>query len=229
MVTTVRRAMHLIGRDQRARFAGLVLLALLASGFEMIGAILVFVLIGLVTNPNGQIVLPVIGDVRALTPGLPERSLLLRLLVILAVFFLCRGAFQVGTIYVQKRVANNVGARLSTKLIAGYLNWPYAVHLRRSSPELIRNGHQAVQELVRQVFIPAIQVTAEVFLMLGMLTLLIAIAPEAAAMAVLVVGIATTLLLVIVQPKLKRLGRIAIECSLRPCVTFSSPYMEFVT
>jgi ABC-type multidrug transport system fused ATPase/permease subunit len=209
MPTNLRHALHLIGRDHRARFGGLVLLAVLASGFEMAGALLVYVLVGLVTNPDDAIVLPVIGDVRVLAGDIPERTLLLRLLIAMALFFIIRAVVQVGTIYVQKRVANTAGARLSIRLVEGYLNWPYAIQLRRTSAELIRNGHQAVQELVRQVFIPVIQVTAEIFLMLGMLALLVTIAPIAAALAVIVVGVATTLLLLVVQPRLKSLGRTA--------------------
>ena len=207
MVTTLRQAMHLIGRDQRGRWIMLSVLALVASGFEMLGAVLVYVLIGLVAEPRGEIDLPILGDVRSLAGDLEDRTLLLGLIVVMAVFFLLRGMVQIGTVYIQQRVAENAGARLSNRLVEGYLRLPYPAHLRRSSSELIRNGHGAVQQIVSQVFVPLIRVTAEVFLTLGMLALLAVITPLATGIAVVVVGGAAALLLLAVQPRLKRLGR----------------------
>ena len=209
MVSALRQAMDLIGRDQRARWLMLSALALVASGFEMLGAMLVYVLIGLVADPGGQIDLPILGNIRALFGDLDDRTLLLRLIVVMAVFFLMRAIVQVGTVYAQQRVAENAGARLSNKLVEGYLRLPYPVHLRRTSSELIRNGHGAVQQVVSQVFIPVIRVTAEVFLTLAMLALLVVITPAATGVAVIVIGGAATVLLLLIQPRLKRLGRTA--------------------
>ena len=209
MIETIRQALELIGREHRTRWVALVLLALIASGFEMLGAVLVFVLVGLVADPGAEITLPIIGDVRSLVGDVNERTLLLGTVVVAAVFFLLRGVVQVGTIYVQRRVANNAGARLSNKLVDGYLRLPYPVHLRRNSAELIRNGHQAVQQLVGQVFVPLINVAAAVFLAVGMLALLVAIAPAATGIAILVVGGSAAVVLLFVQPRIKRLGRTA--------------------
>lgn len=206
VLTTLRQALHLIGRDQRRRWMMLSVLALVASGFEMLGAILIYVLIGLVADPGSAIDLPLLGNVRTLAGNVDDRSLLLGLLAVMAVFFVLRGVVQVGTAYIQQRVAENAGARLSNKLVEGYLRLPYRTHLRRTSSELIRNGHGAVQQLVTQVFIPLIRVTAETFLTLAMLAVLVVLTPAATAIAVIVIGGVATLLLLLIQPKLKGLG-----------------------
>ncbi len=206
MIQTLHKAVDLIGREHRGRWILLVLLALVVSGFEMLGAILVFVLVGLVADPSGQIDLPLVGDIRALVSDLDERTLLLRTVLVIALFFVLRGLVQIGSVYAQKRVAENAGARLSNRLVEGYLRWPYPVHLRRNSAELIRNAHQAVQQLVGQVFVPLINVTAAGFLTFGMLAVLLAIAPVATGIAVLVVGGAALMVLLVVQPRMKRLG-----------------------
>lgn len=213
MLTTLRQAFHLIGRDQRGRWVVLVLLALVASGFEMLGAALVYVLLALVIDPGGAIELPLVGDVRSLAGDIGDRTLLLSLLVGMGLFFLLRAGVQVGVTYVQQRVAQNAGARLSNRFVEGYLSWPYAMHLHRNSSELIRNGHQAVKQLVSQVFVPVIRVSAELILIVGMVALLVFVAPAATGLAVLVVGGAAVLLLFLVQPRLKRLGAVSHETS----------------
>ncbi|WP_188584381.1 ABC transporter ATP-binding protein [Egicoccus halophilus] len=182
------------------------MLAVIASGFEMLGAVLVYVLLALVVDPSGDVELPMLGDLRALFPRVAQERLLLWLVIAMAVFFVVRTAVQVGVTYVQQRVAHNAGARLSIRMVEGYLRWPYSWHLSRPSAELIRNGHQAVDQLISQVFLPVVRVTAEGFLTLGMLFVLLAIAPGATGMAVVVVGAAAALLLFVVQPRLKALG-----------------------
>jgi ATP-binding cassette, subfamily B, bacterial PglK len=208
VLTTVRQTFELLGRERRAHWALLVLLALAVSGFEMVGAVLVYVLMALVVDPSAAIDLPIVGDVRQRLAGMGETRLLVTVVVSLAAFFVVRGVVKVGATYIQTRIANNAGAQLSNRLVEGYLRWPYAAHLHRSSAGLIRNGHQAVLELVDGVVLPLIRVVAETVLVVAMVTVLAVIAPAATGLAVLVVGGAAALLLAIIQPRLKRVGQV---------------------
>lgn len=213
MLRTIRQTFDLIGREHPGRWVVLVALALLVSAFEIIGALLVYALLALVVDPGSAVELPLVGDLRGRFPTVDERSLLLSTVVAMAVFFLVRGAVRVAATYVQTRVAQNAGARLSNRLVEGYLRWPYAVHLRRHSAELIRNGHQAVLEMVDQLALPLIRVIAESLLVLGMLVLLTFIAPMATGLAIVVIGSAAGLLLLVVQPKLRYLGTVNHQAS----------------
>jgi ATP-binding cassette, subfamily B, bacterial PglK len=158
-VTAVRQAMHLIGRENRGRWLLLIVVAVMSSGLEVVGAALVFVLLGLIADPSGGASLPVLGDVGELV-AVEQETLLLGLASVMAVFFLLRAVVHVGEIYLQNRVGHNAGVRLANRLVNGYLSMPYAFHLTRRSSDLIRNSHQAVKELVTQVFIPMIRVAA---------------------------------------------------------------------
>lgn len=209
MISTFRQAFDLIDRDQWGRWVILVVLALIVSGFEMLGAVLVFLLVALATNPSTEIDLPLVGNIRSFTGDLDDRALLLWAAAIIASFFVIRGVVQVWTIYYQRRVAEKAGAKVSITLVEGYLRSPYPFHLRRSSAELIRNSHQAGLELVNRVFVPIITIVAQSLLTLGLLIVLIAIAPVASGLVVVSVGGAALLVLFFVQPKLKHLGTIA--------------------
>ena len=219
MGSTLRHAFNLIGREQLARWVVLTVLAIMLSGFEVVGAALVYVLLGLVADPGGEIDLPLIGDVGSIFPAADQHELLLGVIATMAVFFVVRAAVRVVVKYLQQRVAHNAGARLSNELVEGYLRWPYEMHLHRTTSELIRNANEAVRQLVVQVFIPVIRVSAELVLVLGMLGLLVVIAPAATGLAVIVVGGAGLLLLLVVQPQLKRLGRRSHQLSQRTLST----------
>jgi ATP-binding cassette, subfamily B, bacterial PglK len=205
VVTTIRQAVGLIGRDNRGRWLILVLFALVSSGFEVVGAALIYVLLALIAEPEAGVSLPVLGDISARF-DVSSDALLLGLAATMAAFFVLRAAVHVAEVYLQNRVASNAGARLASRLFRGYLSMPYVFHLGRPSSELIRNGHQAVTELVNLVFVPLIRVVAETIMVAGMLILLVTLAPVATALAVVVVGGAAVLLLKVVQPRLSRLG-----------------------
>ena len=183
-------------------------LALVVSLVEMVGAVLVYALLALIVDPSGGIQLPLVGDLRRFLGGSSSSEATLAVLVVMAGFFAVRAVLRIGATYVQYRIAHNAGANLSERLVEGYLTWPYETHLHRSSAELIRNGHQAVKSMVLQVVTPVIKMSSESVIVLGLLVVLATISPTATALAILVVGAAALLLLFLVQPRLKQLGRV---------------------
>ena len=206
MTTAMRRAVGLVARDGRGRWVALLLVALCASLLEVVGAGLVYVLLGMVANPGTALDLPVVGDLRQRFPGVDETTLLLAMAAALAAFFVVRGAVQFGQAYLQARVGQQAGARLSRELVLGYLRLPYAFHVGRNSAELIRNAHSAVDGVVGYVFLPLIRLVAEAVTIVTLVTLLVVVAPLATGLAVLVVGTVSLLLLRWVQPRLQQLG-----------------------
>lgn len=203
----------MIEPGHRGRWWLLVALALGVSLVEMVGALLVYVLLAVLADPDGPIELPVIGDVRDIVGDVDQSTLFLGLIISMGVFFLFRGVVKVSSKYAQHRVAHNAGARVANRLAEGYLFMPYAAHLHRNSAELIRNTTQAVDNIVSGIYIPTIRVVAESLLLVGMLAVLLAVTPAATLLAIVVVGGAAALLLLVVQPKLRRIGRAAHELS----------------
>ena len=208
MWTSVKQTYDLVGRDRPGRWVLLIGLALLVSGLEMAGAVIVYTLLALVADPDGAIDLPLIGDLRSRFDGVEDATLMLWVVTAMAVFFVVRSVVKIAAKYVQARVAHNAGVRLSSELFEGYLLWPYSRHLTRTTAELIRNSHEAVQKLVSSVLLPTIRIVAEGLLVIALLLVLLVLAPLATLGAVIVVGGAAALLLFIVQPRMKRLGLI---------------------
>jgi ATP-binding cassette, subfamily B, bacterial PglK len=204
----IRMALRLLGVRNRRRWMALSLLALVSTGVEALGAALVFLLLRLISQPQATPQVPLLGDLGELF-ALSRESTLLLLTAAMAIFFAFRAALHMGEVYAQNRVAHMAGADLAHRMVQGYLDMPYTFHLQRTSSDLIRNSHQAVKELVGQIFLPVIRVTAESILVLGMLVVLVILAPLATALAVLVVGGAAAALLFFVQPRLRNFGKTA--------------------
>jgi ATP-binding cassette, subfamily B, bacterial PglK len=207
LIDTFRKSLELLRREHRGRWVFLVCLAAAASALEMVGALLVYVLLALVADPGSAIDLPMIGDVRSALNRFDDQQVLLLVAGVVAGFFLARAVFQTFVAYAQQRIAHNAGARLSRRLAGAYLSAPYEFHLRRATSDLIRTGHQAVIDVVNRAFLPLINVTASALLVLGMLILMMIIAPVATVMAVVVIGTAAAILLRVVQPRLRDAGQ----------------------
>ena len=209
MITILRHALYLMGPEARRRWWLLLSLAVSASLVEVVAAALIYTLLGLVADPNGEVSLPLIGSVRRLAGNVGHEALLLQLVGAMAGFFVFRAALALVTEYVTSRVIQNTAARLSARLVRGYLGLPLSFHLRHNSAELIRNSQQVTLELSNSVFNPLVRIGAEAVLVVGIFALLLLVSPLGTALAVAVVGGMSVLLLTVIQPRLKRLGRTA--------------------
>ncbi len=211
MLTTLRQLWDLVGRERPWPWVLLVVLAVAVSLMEMVGAVLVYAMLVTIVEPGESVVVPVLGNLHDGISTSDGEQFVLVVVAIVGAFFVVRGVVRVGAAYAEGRVTHNAGARLSRALASTYMAWPYARHLHRGSSELIRNGHQMVIELVIDVLLPTVKVFAESVLIVGMLVALFILSPQATLLAVAVVGSAAALLLLVVQPHLKRLGRVYLE------------------
>jgi ATP-binding cassette, subfamily B, bacterial PglK len=206
-VRTLRRADRLLGGQQRGRWVLLVVLALIVTAFEALGAVLIYALLTTVTGDVGNLRVPGLGQLGHLFPQTDAQTLQVLTAAAVAGFFLLRSVVVVGQYYIQARIVQNAGARLANHLVRGYLALPYLTHTQLNSAELVRNAFDSVQNLVTGVLKPAVEVMAELVLVIGLAVLLLVVAPQTTLIAAVVMLPAVWVLQAIVQPKLKRLGR----------------------
>jgi ATP-binding cassette, subfamily B, bacterial PglK len=200
---------HVLVRPGTAwRWWLVVALALLVSGLEALGAVLVYALTGLASEPGGTIELPLLGDLRDQVPGWENDQLVVATAIGVAIFFVVRGLAVLLQTYTQVRVANAAAVDLATQLLDRYLRVPYDFHLQRNSSELIRNTTESVTEILNTVLVPAVRLFAESVLVLVLTGVLIATAPREALLAVAVLGPVVFIVLRLVQPRIARLGAI---------------------
>jgi ATP-binding cassette, subfamily B, bacterial PglK len=215
MLDVTRKCFELIGRSNRRTWSILVVLGVLASWLEIVGALLVLILLGLVADPSGAVQVPLVGDLERLVGPTDDPRVLLWLAGGMTAFFLLRAAFQIFVTYVQHRVANQTGARIANELVMSYISMPYALHLQRNTADLIRTAHAAATTVVGKAFIPIIRIGSDAIMVVALSLVLFLVSPIAMATAVIVVGAAAALMLLAVQPRLKRVGRTAHEMTAR--------------
>jgi ATP-binding cassette, subfamily B, bacterial PglK len=204
---TAGKCFYMLRQESRLKWTAIILVAIGVTGVEAVGALLVFLLIGLITAPDAPIELPFVGELSNLPLIANQDDAVIWLAAAVAFFFVFRGVLVLGQLYAHDRLAHNAGARLAVRLLAAYLVMPYALHVQRNSSELIRNAYESVRALTGEIIIPAVRLLSHGVLALGMIGVLFYAAPIATLFALGFLGPVVFLLLRVIHPRLKKLGR----------------------
>jgi ATP-binding cassette, subfamily B, bacterial PglK len=198
----------LLGVGRRGRWAVVIGLALVVSALEGIGALLVLAVLALLaggpTSDEGALG-AFTGTISGRVSGADDQLVALAGLV--AGFFVVRGIVTLIQSYLQYRVAENAGARLSSELLERYLEKPYTEHLQRNSSEAMRNASQSVLQFVDEGLVPGVKLVSKSAVVIGVLSVLTFAAPGAALVAVIVLGPSLYLILRLLHPRIVELGR----------------------
>ncbi|MBA2504335.1 MAG: ABC transporter ATP-binding protein [Thermoleophilaceae bacterium] len=206
MFASFRDFLGLVEDAQRKRWGLVFSVAVLASLVDAAGAVMVFVLLKLVNEPEGDLEVPVLGNLSERFPDADKSTLVGWVAVVMVAFFLLRGLILMLQTYLQNRTANEAGAIISRRLLAGYLRMPYSFHLTRNSAESIRNAYQAVLDIVSYVLVPVVMLVSETLVVSAMLLVLLVVAPVPTLLAIAVLGPLVLLILKLVQPRISRAG-----------------------
>lgn len=160
----VSRILQLVGRHDLKRWILVSVSGVLVGLTELLSALFVFVLIGLVLNPGAEPTAPLIGKITALIPKGGSDRLLLVAAGATAIAGIVRSLTFLLHTYAQQRLAQNTAARMSASLFKSYLEMPYATHLRRNSASLVRNVNQAVTDIATYGLVPLTTITTELFI-----------------------------------------------------------------
>jgi ATP-binding cassette, subfamily B, bacterial PglK len=205
--STLRRCLYFIESGRRTVWLALVVLALFVTALEVGSALLIFVVLQLVIDPGMAAATPAMGLVVRWLPVTRGQDPLAVAMIIVVVFFLLRGAVVLAQSYLQARIAEGAGVRLSSRLFAGYLRMPYSFHLRRNSAELIRNVNDAVIDVVSYTLVAAVRLASEFLVVVGLSLAMVIMAPVAALLALVLFAPLMVGLLRFVQPRIAALGR----------------------
>lgn len=201
----MRQVRYLIG----GRWTPLVIivtLALVVSVVETTAALLLYGLLGLMSDSQAALNLPLIGDLQPIVGDIDHSRMYVGAGLIIGTFFIIRGVVVIGQNYARDRITEMAGARLSSRLLTGYLAVPYTPRTERETAQQIRNAHETVQRFVDSFFWPIVVVLSETILVVALCALLLATSPLA---TVAVVATVVPLVLVgnrAVRPRLRRLG-----------------------
>jgi ABC-type multidrug transport system fused ATPase/permease subunit len=215
VLETLRRAVAFTEQGSRLPWVMVVGLAIVVSGVEAVGTILIYIVAGAATQPDRAFDLPLVGDLRDRFPGVNDDTLFRYLALAIAVFFVVRAVLFLSQVYLQNRVAYRTGLRIASRLLGGYLRMPYAWHLRRNSAQMVRNAYDSSNKVVSYVLSPLVMLVSQAMVVLAIAMVLVIVAPLAMLLLAIVLGALVLGLLRFVQPRLARLGTESQEMSKR--------------
>jgi ABC-type multidrug transport system fused ATPase/permease subunit len=202
MIETLRIALRIfIPAGQRMKWLGLIGLSLAVAGAEMVTAFLIFRVLSFATAP------PADADAVSLVLGIEVK--LVPLLVIAGTAFVLRGLLAILYTYAQSRIVQSAGAAVSALVHRRYLQAPYRFHLTRSSSESVRTVLWSVDAATLNALNPLVTIVSQGLIMATLVGLLVAIAPGLSLAAIATLGVALGVILLFVQPRLGRLGRLS--------------------
>lgn len=209
----LRKTAYVLRHEHRGRWLFVLALALVASAMEALGAGLVYVLIAMVTNPDEALEIPVFGDLGNVLPREGDSTAVITVGVAIAAFFLVRAILILAQTYAVSRLQENAAARLASRLARGYMSLPYSYQVRRNMAELIRNVTGATDAIVAYVLSPAVRTLSEGLVIVVLASVLLVAAPLASVLVLALMGALGLVLLKVLQPRLRTLGRISHETS----------------
>jgi ABC-type multidrug transport system fused ATPase/permease subunit len=159
------------GRE-RLRLAGMMAASAVAAMFETIGVATILPFMSLVTNPasldNYPTLVGWMGSIGVMT----QREMLL----VLGGLTLCVIAFgniaAAINVALLERFIAHTKSRLAASLFAGYLRQPYAFHVRRDGPSILKVLVGDMSIVVYEVIGPLLMITSRTPLAIGILILL---------------------------------------------------------
>ena len=202
LLRTARAIHELLDRERPGRWVILVALSLVGALFEMLGAIVIYLMMGLLASPETVRDAPLAGRFIDLIPGddLTEQRLVVAVLVL--AFFLLRGAILVARAYIEARLVTDAGIEIADRLLSGYLMMPYTFHTRRNTAELIRNAYTSTGQLQAAVMLPMAFVVGDLLVILGLAVIVLASEPLGGLLAVVFLGGVTVIIQRMVRPRL---------------------------
>ena len=177
---------------ERWRWLLLVPIAGLAAVIEAAGALAVFGLLRLVVDPEQVRTAPVVSRLWAMWPANP-RSLVALLALGVGAFYVLRALFLGWAEWTRQGIVYRSSAVAAERLLARYLSADYLFHARRRSASLIEPTARASDIAYELGAGSAINIIAEVVIILALAAVLIASAPP---ITLVTVGVVLALVLV---------------------------------
>jgi ATP-binding cassette subfamily C protein len=207
-ILRIARAVHvLLGRERPGRWVVLVVISLVASVFEMLGALAIYLLLALLTAPEAIDTLPLVGSAVGLLPADDLTTLRMLVAGIVLLFFVIRGVVIVGRAYLETRLVTAAGVEISDRLLSGYLAMPYPFHTRRNTAEMVRNAFTVTTLLQQQVMQPLAFLVGDLVVVAGLATVVLASEPLGGVLAVVFLGGVTLVIQRLLRPRLIGWGR----------------------
>lgn len=202
-----RQLYDLLETRERWQLAGLGLCMLFMAILEMVGIASILPFMQVVTNPGLVTENHWLSAVYEALGFSTTRSFLLFLGLAVLAAITINNAFSAFTSWLMFRFAWGQNHRLSSRLLARYLERPYVFYLSRNTAGLTKSILSEVQIVIQGVMLSGLRFVCRLLIALLIIGLLAAVDPRLALVAGLVLGGAYGFVYVLLRRKQKQLGK----------------------
>ena len=171
------KLLDLFGRDERRGLLALLVLMLVATALETLGAGLVLPALALLTNADASHSSRAARVLTAWSGDASRAQVILWGMLSLVAIYLVKNLLLAALAWKQARFSHALHATLSQRLFKLYLTQPYTFHLERNTAHLISTISTEVLVFTGDGVAPALMVVTEALILLGLGVLLIALKP----------------------------------------------------
>ena len=181
---------ELLESEDRRRAIGVLTLILVGTLLEILGVGLVIPVVTLLSQPESTSTSSTLKSLHEVLGAPPHSVFMFWALGGLLVVFVIKNAFIFLSTWCQVRFLFNYQAKLSGKLMAVYLNRPYAYHLQHPTAELLQKINGELGSLIHSVLSPILWIISESLVVVGLLLLALSVNPLCALAAMCGLGLA---------------------------------------
>lgn len=193
---------HLSRRRQKQLFMLFVLMLISAlSEIISLGALIPF--LAVLTTPEKVFAYPQVASIANDFGIASAKDLVFPLTMVFALAALAAGALRMFLMWANMRLGLAIGSDLSIDLYRRTLYQPYHVHLARNSSEVITGITHKINGAAFGVLQPALILLSSAVLLIGVMSMLIAIDPVAALVSALGFGISYVIIAFVARQRLK--------------------------
>ena len=202
----ISRVFKLFTAKERKQLGLLTVAMIIMAVMEVIGVGAIGPFIGVAANPSMIQENPILSWIYGFL-GIHEiRYFIAALGIVFFIVILTTNIFRTVLMYFLLRWSDMRSYTLSRRLLSQYLYQPYSFFLNRNSSELSKNILSEVQQVLRQVIRPGIELVARGLIALAILVFLVISSPVVALTVTLVLGGAYALVYGAIRVRLTRLG-----------------------
>ena len=203
----MKKVLMLFDKKEKSKLLLIFIMMIVAAIFETLSIGVIVPFVGVITNPTiiqEQAFLSTLYEVLNFQSN---KAFIVFTVVLLLLVFIIKNLYLLLYNYIQYRIVLNQQVKLSTQLFGEYLTKPYTFHLQRNTAELLRNVNSEVSTVFQGIVLSAFQLITEVLITVCILFLLIASAPTATFVAVILLGSSIFLFFKLFKRKISFLGK----------------------
>ncbi|SDX00112.1 ABC transporter ATP-binding protein [Thiocapsa roseopersicina] len=202
----IRKIFAVLRPEQRRHAYWLFALMLVAMVLETLGVGLIIPFLALVSEPDIGSRYPLLKPYLDRLGNPDQKTLIMLGMLGMLGFFAVKNAFLAFMVWQRSAFVADTQAGLARRLFRAYLLQPYTFHLMRNSAQLIRNVSVESNQFTAGLN-SLIELVTQGLVLIGIGALLLVVEPIGGLVALLILGIAGTLLQYVTKQRIRRWGK----------------------